>query len=355
MNVLDRYIGVTVAKAYLLVMLILVSVFSFLTLVEELDQVGEGQYRALDALMFTGLTLPHRMMDLLPVTALLGSVIGLGWLAGSNELLVMRAAGVSVLRIGWGVIKAGVVLMLLGIMLAEFVVPPLGRTAQLQRALALTGSIALTNEQGFWARDDSRFVNIRHVLANGVLAGVDIYEFDGGGKLRRFIQARRAMIVDSHQWLLMDVDQKLNSDQEITTQHLEKIAWKSFLSTDLLKLLVLPPESLAPSDLRRVIRDLRERGQNTYRYQLLFWQKLAIPLSTGVMILLSIPFMFGSMRDATAGYRIALGSVVGVAFYMANQITGHLGLLLSLNPIFVVMTPILVMLVVAVLEFRHVR
>lgn len=354
-KVLDRYIGVTVAKAYLLVMLILVSLFSFLTLVEELDEVGEGRYQALDALMFTGLTLPHRMMDVLPVTALLGSVIGLGWLAGSNELLVMRAAGVSVLRIGWGVIKAGAVLMLLGIILAELVVPPLARTAQLERSLALTGSIALTSEQGFWARDNRRFVNIRHVLADGVLAGVDIYEFDEAGQLRRFIQARQAMIVDERQWLLVDVDRKLNNGHQIVTQHLDRLSWKSFLSTDLLKLLVLPPESLAPSDLRRVIHDLRERDQSTYRYELVFWQKLGIPLSTGVMILLSIPFVFGSMRDATAGYRIALGSVVGVAFYMANQIVGHLGLLLSLNPILVVMTPMLVMLVFAVLAFRRVR
>lgn len=355
MRILDFYVGTRVARGYLLVMFLLASVFSFLVLVDELDDVGEGRYQSLDALVFVALTLPSRIMDLLPFVALLGSIIALGWLAGSNELLVMRAAGVSVPRIGWSVLKSGILLMLAAAVVAEFVAPPLERMAHMRRSFALSESGTLSTERGFWSRDQGRFVNIRHVLPDGRPAGIDIYEFDPQGRLERFIQAREASIGEGGQWLLTDVEQKRLDGSEVSVQHLDALPWESFMSTRTLSLLVVPLESLAPSDLYRVIQDLRAQGQNVYRYELVLWRRLSIPLATGVMILLSIPFEFGSTRSTTAGYRIVLGAVVGIAFYLVNQIVGHLGLLLGLNPALTALAPVAVMLAIAVLWLRRLR
>jgi len=54
-----------------------------------------------DALLYTALTLPGRVLELTPTSALLGSIIALGLLAKNLELLAMRASGISIRRVGW--------------------------------------------------------------------------------------------------------------------------------------------------------------------------------------------------------------------------------------------------------------
>ena len=72
-------------------MLILVSAFSLIALVRELDSVGKGTYSASDAALYVLLTLPGWMVELAPAMALLGAIVGLGELAAGEELIVMPA------------------------------------------------------------------------------------------------------------------------------------------------------------------------------------------------------------------------------------------------------------------------
>src|SRR3569833_2678071 len=94
-NLLDRYIGINIAGSTLIVLLVLMALFSLGGLVAELDAVGKGGYTLVHAAEYVLRSMPRLAYQLFPVVALLGSVIGLGMMASNNELLVMRAAGVS--------------------------------------------------------------------------------------------------------------------------------------------------------------------------------------------------------------------------------------------------------------------
>ena len=74
MKILDRYIGRIFLRHCLLILAILVVLLSLLELLSQLDEVGQGGYRFIDAILVVLLTLPKRMLDLLPITTLL--VIG---------------------------------------------------------------------------------------------------------------------------------------------------------------------------------------------------------------------------------------------------------------------------------------
>ncbi len=390
MRTLDRYIGISVAKGYFLIMLILLSVFSFLEFVEQLDEVGKGDYRLADALIFITLTLPRRMLDLVPVTALLGGCIALGNLANGSELIAMRAAGVSVSRIAWSVMKAGIILMLAVAVVEELVAPPLQQFAQRRQSLALNGAdrsdmergfwsreglrfinasqflngriparIDMT-EQGFWSRDGRRFVNVRTILQGDTPADIDIYIFDAQGRLQQLIHADSADIGDGTNWVLLDVTRKVLLGTELIIDAFPSLPWRSFLAAEQIRTeerireLALPTQNLSPSDLYRYIGYLQDGGQPTERYELAFWHKLSLPLTTGAMVLLSIPFVFGSLRTVTMGQRIILGSMVGIAFYLTNRIIANVGLLLKLNAFLTAMLPVLVILVLAALLLRRV-
>jgi lipopolysaccharide export system permease protein len=60
------------------------------------------------------------------------------------------------------------------------------------------------------------------------------------------------------------------------------------------------------------------------------------------MALLSLSFVFGSTRSISAGYRITIGSLVGIVLYFADQMSIQWGLLLNMSPFGTAMLPVLV-------------
>ncbi len=225
MRILDRHIGIRVARGYLLIMAILLSVFSLLALVNELDHVGTGRYRFLDACLHVLLTLPGRMVELAPVTALLGSIIGLGELAGGRELIAMQALGVSPLRIGWSALKTGGLFMLAMMTLQEFVAPPGDQRAFTRRSQAVSEKGPLWTERGFWSRDGEQVINVRSLLHGQIPSEIDIYRFDGEGRLRLFTHARQARTGDPGHWLLIDVTQRVIGGEHSVIRSLPTLPW----------------------------------------------------------------------------------------------------------------------------------
>jgi lipopolysaccharide export system permease protein len=290
---------------------------------------------------------------MVPMAALLGSIIALGMLADKGELIVMRAAGLSVQRICFSVLATGALLMLATGILEEYVAPPMEQHARLSRSLAISDTGILLTKQGFWARQGHSFIHVGKTLSGGIAADLDVYEGDKEGGLRAFIHAREADIHDNKRWVLKDIRKKVIEEQRITTYNLPTMDLNSFLSTEQVNILALPPDSLSPSDLYQYIQALRQRGQNADTYVLALWQKLAVPLTTGAMVLLSLPFVFGPPREKSIGLRITVGAMVGIGFYLANQIIGYMGLLLELHPAFTTLAPVAAILWIALWRLRH--
>ena len=122
-----------------------------------------------------------------------------------------------------------------------------------------------------------------------------------------------------------------------------------------INVLELPPDSLSLSDLAGYIGGLRQRGQNADRHSLALWQKLTLPVVNGVMVLLALTFIFGPTRSRSAGQRIFLGTIVGILFYLVNQICGHLGLILNLHPALTTLAPVAGVLWIALHLLKRIR
>ena len=354
LRTLDRYVARTLARHYLLALAALLAVFTIFAYVEELEDLGQGRYRLADAARFVLLTTPRRIVDVAPVTALLASLTALGTLASGRELVAMQAAGVSPLRIGWSALRPGLAFMAVAVALGQFVAPPLDRAAHIGRAQALSTTVAIQSEHGFWSRAGHRFLRVSDIRAGGVLGGVEIYEFGDDGRLRRFTHARRADVGAGREWRLTDVVQKDFEPGGIERRELPVLAWASFLSAEQVALLALQPSILSLSDLYRYVRHLQASGQDSASYELALWQKASMPLAVAAMTLLSVPFVLGVMGMASTGQRMMVGSLVGVSFHLASQVIARLGLLLNLSPAVTALAPALVVLAVTVWRFRRI-
>ena len=71
------------------------------------------------------------------------------------------------------------------------------------------------------------------------------------------------------------------------------------------------------------------------------------------MALLSLPFLLGSVRSVSASQRTMIGGLIGIGFYLLQQLSGHLAGILGLNPSLVILTPPFVLLAIAIAAIRH--
>ncbi len=352
MKVLDRYIAGYVISGSLIALMALTALFSFIAFIDDLESVGRGDYALFDAVQFAFFTLPRRAYPLFPLAALIGTLMGLGQLAASSELVAMRAAGVSVGRLTLSVMRAGVLLVLAAMLVGEVIAPPAERYAQQHRSLALVGHGVASVGEGFWIRDGGDFVNIKRAITSERLAGVSLYEFDAKRRLTGVTKAAQADYSNGR-WMLRDVHKSVISQSGIVSSHLDATPWTSTFEPSLVDVVRVKPESLSALELSRYIEFLRANELRTSRYELAIWTKLVYPLATGIMILLSVPLVLGKLRAVGIGQRILVGVLVGIAFHVTNQVSGHLGLVYGVAPWFCAVAPAALFLLSALVLFKR--
>jgi lipopolysaccharide export system permease protein len=333
MRKLDKYIGHEVLIGIALVLVVLVGLFTFFSFIHEVNEIGKQRYGIWEAVQFVLLEVPHNIYDVFPISVLLGSLIGLGSLASNSELTVMRAAGVSVLRITFSTLRVGLGLTLVVMAIGEFVAPYTEQAATELRSLAQSESeqMVFNSWYGFWARDGENFINIRRILPNGTFGDVSLYSFDTHQKLNSLVRARTAEYHQGH-WQLNEVQKTLFEDSKVRQEQLASFTWNAQLSPELVKIVVLNPYNLSSFDLIKYIDYLSGSEQRTLPYELAFWTRVTYPLISIAMMCIAIPFIFGSLRTVSIGQRILVGALIGIGFYMFNQTMGSVGLVYELNP-----------------------
>lgn len=334
---LDRYIGTSVFFAILSVLGVIVGLALLFAFIDELGDI-EDSYGLLDAAWYVLLTAPRRIYEMLPMAALIGCLIGLGTLASNSELTIMRAAGVSVGRIVWSVMRPMLMLMVVGILIGEYLAPQTENQAQSFRAMAQGGGDAQSAKHGLWHRQGNEYVHINAVQPSGILYGVTRYRFDDQRHLQSSSFARQAHYIDNH-WQLQDVTTTLFKGRSTEVQTAAVESWDIELSPQMLGTVVMEPEALSLVGLWKYIGYLADQELNNQRYWLAFWSKLLQPLVTAALVLMAISFIFGPLRSVTLGQRIFTGVLVGFVFRIAQDLLGPSSLVFGFSPLLAVLVP----------------
>jgi len=353
-RIIDSYVAKTVISGTFMVLLVLGALLAFVDFVAEMDDVGKGQYSILQAGMFVLLSLPKRLYELFPTAVLIGSLLSLGTLAGNSEFTVMRAAGVSIMRIVYSVLKAGFILLVCVALIGELVLPISERQAQTLRATNLQQTISLAGESGFWARDGQRFLYVSHVFPGMNLGKVSVYELSKENQLSRVVHAKSAHYVDG-QWLLKEIRQTDFKNNQIESKKIESEVWKKLLNPDLFNVVSVEPDNMSAVDLFKYSNYLKSNELDSSHYELAFWIKVFTPISSLVMLLIALPFIFGSQRSSGAGNRMLVGLLLGIGFYLLNRTVNHLGQVYHIYPFVSASAPVLVVAMVSFYALRKVR
>lgn len=327
----------------LLTLAVLLPLLGFFILADEMDGIGEGNYFFWDALLFVALSMPRYAYQLFPIATLIGALVGLGNLASSSQLVAMRAAGVSIGRIVYAALKAGLLLALIAVGIGEGIAPVAEQKALQLRAAAQGGQVTLQSAFGFWARDGDAFVNIKEILSGTNLRDIYIYELNDRRELTVATHASDARYVRG-QWLLQDISRSRISASGISVERIDETGWDSLLDPGLLKIVIVEPHVLPVWGLYKYIQFMTVNDQDSRNYEVAFWGKIVHPFLILAMIFVSIPILMGSSRTTGLGRRVFLGILVGIAFYLVSRTFTYLALLFDFSPLLAALTPPLLFL-----------
>lgn len=327
---LDLYVIRSIAGPTLLVMFTLMVVSSIMSLVDELEAAERLGYGFGVTLQFVLLSLPAGIYQLAPTTMLLGALLGLGTLASGSELIVMRASGVSLTRLAFATAFGGVGFAILIFALGDWLVPVSYQTAYDLRTEARHGGHR-SGESGLWLREGDRYIHIDKIHGKTALGTVHEYAFDDKRRLTSNMEAKSG-VYTKNVWQLADVRESLVQDQRITTRKEPVKEWDVQLDPSLLQLSAVRSESLSSGGLWSYARYLDSNGLDADDYWAAWWRKLAMPLTIIVMSLMAIPFVVGSLRSAGNGQRLFVGILMGIGFYLLNEIVGSTGQVYGMQP-----------------------
>lgn len=353
MKILERYIGQAVTNGVLSVLAVLVALFALIGFVDEFDQIGRGSYTLWHAFAYTLLSMPRQMYEVFPMATLLGTMLGLGMLANNREMVVMRSAGLSLTRIVWAIMKTAAMLILLAMVIGEVIAPPVHEYSNQKRLELMGAKVSLNTRFGLWARDGETYINVRRVDSKAQLRGIHLYTFDGQ-RMRTLMRARSAHY-DGKQWLLKNVIRYNFDGHALQKEKLAELSWHTLLDPALINVVSVDPDTLAIWKLDSYIDYLRDNGLESGQYELAMWGKAVMPFTLAAMVLLAVPFVFGSQRHTSIGQQILIGFLVGIVFYIGNRLAGQMGLVYELPPALAAALPTMLVIALTLFWFRRLR
>jgi len=332
MTILDRYIVRSILGFVLLVMAAVLILGALFLFIDQQDEIGVGHYTAIEALWFTLLNLPQQAFELLPITVLIGSLLGLGSLARGSELTVIRSTGMSIPRLAGAALIAAVVLIGVEVLLGEYLAPPLQTVAREQKAFAKFTNISFGSGGGAWVRDGNLILNVARQSGQRQFGSMQIFQLSDDHRLLALGHAVNATAAADKKWLLGDYTESSFTDDSVQTKAPGQHILQSNVTAGFLGLAAQDPNQMPNRSLWQLIQYSRQNSLDTSRYVFAFWSRIARTLAIVFAVLLAIPFVLGSLRSAGAGTRMLMGILLGICFFLLQKLIESGTIVFDLNP-----------------------
>ena len=343
------------------------SLFFFFDLVDELQYLGKSNglpsslptasdiYQIRHALLYVGLLVPNHLYELLPISVLIGTIFVMARLAKSSEYTILRTSGLDPWRALKMLLSLGGIFVVASFLIGDYLAPLSERTAQLLKA-RYQGTITI-GQTGAWLKEKQAYnsfvANVKTLSPSNEMVGIQIFEFDNKGLVVSKMQALSANFSEDDSWLLKGVTRVEFSlptgsatAGNVTAQAagmsrsvLDSFRWPTEISQEMVSVALLKPERMGTIDLFKYIRHLDANGQTAQRYEIEFWKKVFYPLSCLVMVILALPFAYLHFRSGGISGYVFMGVMIGISFFLLNNVFGYIGNLQNWQPWFAAAAP----------------
>lgn len=375
MRTARRYLAREIYRSCAVVLLALLGLFTFFSLIEELDNLG-GSYTLPGLLYLQALQLPTRLYDILPIGLLIGAILALAGLAQRNELVILRVSGVSGARL-LGMLWIVTLPWMAGALLLSEVITPAAELHGSEANLLLRGKPGGgAMHSGYWFKEPTpeggmRIINVGKLEANGGIRDITLYTFAPDNRLSGLAMAENGNFNSnelhlnniSHHRVDLDAatafsQTRPGSQPLITIDKEAQLSMQTTLTPERLLARVLTPERMSMLTLWDYISYLHSNHLQADRQIVALWRKLIYPFTLLVMMTIAAPISFMQTRRGGVGAKVFIGILLGVGFFMLNQLALNIGMLGRLPPWSTAILPNAAALLVAlgallIMENRH--
>jgi len=363
MKTIRRLIYGEVLASIALVAAGFLALFFFFDLVDELQYLGKTNglptasdiYQIRHALLYVSLLVPNHLYELLPISVLIGTIFVMARLAKSSEYTILRTSGLDPWRALKLLLSLGCIFVVASFVIGDYLSPLSERTAQLLKA-KYQGTI-MVGQTGAWLKEKQAYntyvANVKRLSPNNEMLGIQIFEFDNKGLVVSKMQAAKGTFSEDDSWLLKGVSRiefslPASSTTAVNTtatlagvsrSMLNSFRWPTEISQEMVSVALLKPERMATIDLFNYIRHLDANGQTAQRYEIEFWKKVFYPLSCLVMVVLALPFAYLHFRSGGISGYVFVGVMIGISFFLLNNVFGYIGNLQNWQPWFAAAAP----------------
>jgi LPS export ABC transporter permease LptF/LPS export ABC transporter permease LptG len=339
-QMLDLYLLQNFWGYFLLVMTGFVFLFEIFTFFELLDNIAKNHTPFFVVLNYFRFLVPFLFYHLAPFAVLVAAMVTLGVMSKNNEIVAIKAGGVSLYRLAWPIIGTGAVLAAGLLALSNTYLPYFN---QRQDALLnqIKGKPAQTylNPHRSWIPGASTGTANKKIYNYQVFdpdskpvlfGGLNVFELDPVTfQLRRRIHATRAeWSAEQSVWILKDGWVRDFDAGNASKAHYTPFQVYSASELD------EPPshfnrevrqsDEMSWRELQNYIGELRQSGFDVGRLSVQWHEKLAFPMIAPIIAFLSIPFAFYvGTRGAVGG--LALGIGIGIVYWATSALFEALG------------------------------
>lgn len=307
-------------------------IIAFLLDYIELIRRGGARLQATLWVLFemAALKLPHTAQEVLPFAILFGTMLAFWRLTRNHELVVARAAGLSVWQF---LTPALLVALLIGILAVTLFNPIASFTEaayeKLEGHLLRQGSDPLSlSDAGLWLRQSDHEGNQIIIHAGKiasqqmVLDPVTLFFFDDSTRFTSRVDAQAARL-EKGDWL---IENGMRWVPNQPPQLFDQLRLATSLTPRKIEESFASPDTMSFWDLPGFIRLLEQSGFSAQRHRLHFNVLLARPFLLCAMVLIAATFSLRMQRRGGATLMIVGGVISGFLLYFVSDVVFALGL-----------------------------
>lgn len=298
---------------YLKMILLTLAGFLVLYCIVELFEIGRLLYRYkaplgfLPKLLF--LKFPVILYQMMPVAALVGTLVATGLLIKNNELVVLRISGFTYARLFLIVLVPCIAVAAANFAVGEDLVP---RTTALRDKIVLheirrVERAAVQTVRGIWIPGIGSIFKAQELdPSSKSLIRPEIYAFDDHFNLDRYIAAERARYVKP-EWVFENgILHRFKAGDLAASEPFEEIRLTFPEGFDDFEVLQEDPDTMSVGHLWTLIRKLTEQGHDATPYRVALQTRISFPSLTIPLSLLGFAIAHMGGRRKTMGGHIFL-------------------------------------------------
>ncbi|MDJ0940810.1 MAG: LPS export ABC transporter permease LptG [Woeseiaceae bacterium] len=353
-SILSQYMMRTILASTALVLVVLLALAGLFEFIAELEDL-QNDYEAPQAVLYAILRLPILAFEMMPVSALIGSLLGLGSLAANSEIIVMRSAGLSVSKLAGMVGKTGFVMLVFTALIGEFIGPPLEYYARDMRIEARFGQEDERLGNSTWVRDGSAYLHLQRVNSEFEFGSLYVYRFSESNALESIARAENAGIDNDDRWRLENFRETQFRNDGVQAVESTLTVEDFDVDAELLGNALAKPSSLSLRGLLSYIDYQKRNALDARMFETELWYRVSRTFAVMVMPVLALAFVFGNLRTGGTGSRLMIGVIIGLAYYLGSEMLANSGQVFDLEPAFVSWLPSIVLVIVTAIALSRVR